>query len=213
MALGPLASVPPLRVAVACVDCVDCGAVPCAAGLLLTARVVPAHGRQDSLVAKRRREGEAWGDRCALPCRLTSRSWSVPVPGLRAHAADRYGKEPGEYLLLRMELTHVVNNLENYMMHQVHSDPPSRLQPALDAAHDLDEIAALHRKFLERLRDRFARVVVPPGLALLTSQPPPRRCRCCRVPVVRSGGAREAGLPPVALLAREIRVTHSWNGA
>jgi len=69
-------------------------------------------------------------------------------------AADRYGKGQGEYLLLHMELTHVVNNLENYMMHQVHSDPPSRLQPALDAAHDLDEIAALHRKFLERLRDR-----------------------------------------------------------
>jgi len=69
-------------------------------------------------------------------------------------AADRYGKGQGEYLLLHMELTHVVNNLENYMMHQVHSDPPSRLQPALDAVHDLDEIAALHRKFLERLRDR-----------------------------------------------------------
>jgi len=134
-----------------------------------------------------------------------------------ASAADRYGKEPGEYLLLRMELTHVVNNLENYMMHQVHSDPPSRLQLALDAAHDLDEIAALHGKFLERLRDRFQRVVGPPSCPRLTSltrtasQMPLLPCACRAQPRRESGRFGTCRSP--ALLAREIPVTHSWHGA
>ena len=55
------------------------------------------------------------------------------------------------------ENAQVVNNLENYIMNQVHSDAARDLEQGLKNALDLDDIAALHTKFLHRMRDRCMR--------------------------------------------------------
>ena len=47
-----------------------------------------------------------------------------PQPSTLNPQRERYGAHDREYLLLRAELAHVINNLENYIMHQVEGFRP-----------------------------------------------------------------------------------------
>ena len=67
---------------------------------------------------------------------------------------QRFGAHDREYLGLRAELSHIINNLENYIMHQVHSGAAAELEAGLLEADNLDDITARHTKFLHRMRDR-----------------------------------------------------------
>jgi hypothetical protein len=55
-------------------------------------------------------------------------------------AADRYGSWNTRYLLLRAELRHVVNNVENYIMSQIHGAAASNLELQLQLASALDQV-------------------------------------------------------------------------
>ena len=53
---------------------------------------------------------------------------------------ERYGQWNSRYLLLRAELRHVVNNVENYVMSQIHGTAASNLERQLLQATALDQV-------------------------------------------------------------------------
>jgi hypothetical protein len=59
--------------------------------------------------------------------------------------SDRYGRWNTQYLLLRAELRHVVNNVENYVMSQIHGTAASNLERQLLEATALDQVRHLFR--------------------------------------------------------------------
>ncbi|EKX37286.1 hypothetical protein GUITHDRAFT_165517 [Guillardia theta CCMP2712] len=74
--------------------------------------------------------------------------------GQDASSAERYGSPNTKYLLLRAELRHVVNNLENYIMTQIHGSGSVMMEKEIRKSTNLDQIHSLHLRFLSRMRDR-----------------------------------------------------------
>lgn len=56
--------------------------------------------------------------------------------------------------LHRSKMTHLVNNLSNYMMFEVVEAAWLRLESELEAAVSLDEVIAAHDKYLSDIEDR-----------------------------------------------------------
>ena len=76
----------------------------------------------------------------ARPHRVGEHLKHEDIKDMNDSVLQRYGCWNSRYLLLRMELRHVVNNVENYVMSQIHGNAASNLERQLLEATALDQV-------------------------------------------------------------------------
>lgn len=69
---------------------------------------------------------------------------------------------------IRMNLSHVIQNVQSYVMYEVLETAHARLENGLQQAKDLDEVLREHANYLTHLQEfTFLVVLLPPFIVML----------------------------------------------